>query len=94
MECGLNVRQLEALTKKIKATVSEDKVSLKVDPDRRALEHKLSEALGLNVSIQYLDTQQGSIKIQYRTLEQLDGVCSRLLNQNGLEVRAREDLNS
>ena len=47
------------------------------DADTLALEHDLSEALGLAVEI--LDREgAGELRIQYGTLEQLDEVCRRL----------------
>ena len=47
------------------------------DPDTLALERRLSDALGLSVSIDHKD-EGGRLEIRYRTLEQLDGVCHRL----------------
>lgn len=50
------------------------------DADTLALEKNLAEALGLSVMINHRD-QGGEVKISYRTLEQLDEVCRRLLNR-------------
>ncbi len=49
------------------------------DSDTVALERTLSDALGLDVKINHKGTG-GHIRINYRTLEQLEGVC-RLLEQ-------------
>ncbi|MBM3597368.1 MAG: ParB/RepB/Spo0J family partition protein [Alphaproteobacteria bacterium] len=46
-------------------------------PDTLALEHSLSNLLGLTVSIEF-DGKGGTLTIHYQTLEQLDGVLNRL----------------
>ncbi|MGQ0740722.1 MAG: ParB/RepB/Spo0J family partition protein [Alphaproteobacteria bacterium] len=48
------------------------------DADIRDIEHKLSMLLGMNVQIADKGKQGGSIKIAYRTLEQLDDIIRRL----------------
>ncbi|CAN7693931.1 ParB/RepB/Spo0J family partition protein [Bosea sp. LjRoot237] len=48
------------------------------DPDTRAVEKALEEALGLGVSIQHRATGGGEMRISYKTLEQLDALCRRL----------------
>jgi ParB family chromosome partitioning protein len=76
---GLSVREAEALTQKgggpSKQRTPETKAAK--DPDTLALERRLSDALGLAVSIDHRD-DGGRLEIRYRTLEQLDGVCLRL----------------
>lgn len=47
------------------------------DPDTRALEKALHDVLGLDVSIEHKG-KGGEVRIRYRTLEQLDGLCRRL----------------
>ena len=47
------------------------------DADTRALEKQLSDALGYAVSIDQRG-KGGSVKIGYRTLEQLDDIIRRL----------------
>jgi ParB family transcriptional regulator, chromosome partitioning protein len=47
------------------------------DPDTRALENALQDVLGLSVSIEHKG-KGGDVRIRYRTLEQLDGLCRRL----------------
>ena len=42
-----------------------------------ALEKRLSDALGLNVSVDHRE-QGGRLEIRYKTLEQLDNICVRL----------------
>lgn len=48
------------------------------DADTRALEARLSDLLGLAVSIDHRGDRGGSITIRYRTLEQLEAVSHRL----------------
>jgi ParB family chromosome partitioning protein len=77
---GLNVRQAEALAhdegvperKRQKARGGKTK-----DPDTLALEKRVSDALGLAVTVNHRDPG-GSVQISYRSLEQLDEVMRRL----------------
>ena len=54
------------------------KPKLQKDPDTRAVEKALEEALGLSVSISHRANGSGEMKIGYKTLEQLDALCRRL----------------
>ena len=72
---NLSVRQTEALVKSKKPVVK--KLKLK-DPDTIDLEKKLSEKLGLDVSINHTQKRGGFIKIKYRSLDQLELVTSKL----------------
>jgi len=47
------------------------------DPDTRALEKRLSDALGLDVSVDHRG-EGGTLRIKYRNLEQLDAVLRKL----------------
>ena len=47
------------------------------DPDTIALEKRVSDVLGLKVSIEHRDPG-GSVVIRYRDLDQLDGIVQRL----------------
>ena len=80
---GLNVRQTEALAheegvperkpqKARSGGAAKDK-----DPDTIALEKRVSDALGLTVTVNHRDPG-GSVQISYRNLEQLDEVVRRL----------------
>lgn len=79
---GLSVRDIERIVQEEargetrSATPSKPKAVK--DPDTRALEKALEEALGLSVSIGHKANGSGEIKIGYRTLEQLDALCHRL----------------
>jgi ParB family chromosome partitioning protein len=77
---GLNVRQTEALAHA--AGVPERKPQKardgKVkDPDTVALEKRISDALGLKVSVDHRNPG-GTVQIRYRDLDQLDEVVRRL----------------
>ncbi|MDQ2079344.1 ParB/RepB/Spo0J family partition protein [Xanthobacteraceae bacterium Astr-EGSB] len=76
---GLNVRQVEAIirdgvkpgTKKARAARTPK------DADTAALEKRLTDALGLSVTIDHKD-EAGTVRIAYRDLDQLDEVIRRL----------------
>ncbi len=81
---NLSVRQAEALARKAGATAGGQGPRAKApghtgakDADTLALEHDLSETLGLAVEIVDKDGA-GELRIGYATLEQLDEVCRRL----------------
>jgi ParB family transcriptional regulator, chromosome partitioning protein len=50
------------------------------DADTEALEARLSDALGLAVTIDHRANGSGTVQVRYRTLEQLDEVVRRLEN--------------
>ena len=79
---GLSVRDIERIVQEeargeAKSTAPSKPKAVK-DPDTRALEKALEEALGLSVSIGHRANGSGEVKIGYRTLEQLDALCHRL----------------
>ena len=74
---NLSVRAAEDLAKQIKSGVK--KVKLK-DPDTIDLENNLTATLGLNVLIDHKGKKGGSIKIEYKTLDQLESVTRKLKN--------------
>jgi ParB family chromosome partitioning protein len=78
---GLNVRQLEALTQEraSKAGKAPKRARPRVekDADTLHLEKRLSDALGLAVTIEHRG-DGGELRIRYRSLEQLDAVIARL----------------
>ena len=82
---GLTVRDVERLAhapaEASKAKPAPKKPLDKVDADTRALEKKLSLALGVNVAIRH-DGERGEMKIAFANFEQLDDFCRRL----GIEV--------
>jgi ParB family chromosome partitioning protein len=82
VEQGLTVRDIERLgqdearseNKPVRAAAPKPEK----DPDTRAVEKALEEALGLSVAIQHRASGGGELKISYKTLEQLDALCRRL----------------
>ncbi len=72
---NLSVRAAEELVKQKKPGVK--KIKLK-DPDTVDLENNLTAKLGLNVSIDHKGKKGGSIKIEYKSLDQLELVTSKL----------------
>jgi ParB family chromosome partitioning protein len=82
---GWSVRDLEADMRKDVANQLRDMrreakgfvVSVPKDPDTRALERRLSDALGLDVSVDHRG-ESGTLRIKYRNLEQLDAVLKKL----------------
>lgn len=82
IEDRLSVRQAEALAaaesaEDSRVTGSHSKAAEK-DADTLALEKNVSNALGLKVTIGHKGERGGAVRIHYKTLEQLDGICRRL----------------
>ena len=77
---GLSVRQVEELTKsKPKSKEQSTAGKPEKDADTRSLEADLSAALGMKVSIDFRpDAQSGTVKIGYKSLEDLDALCQKL----------------
>lgn len=79
---GLSVRQAEALAQAPQADSRETankrgtKSAIR-DADTQALEKRLSDVTGLDIRIDH-GASGGTIRIHYKTLEQLDDVCRRL----------------
>jgi ParB family chromosome partitioning protein len=48
------------------------------DADTRAMEKKLMEQLGMNVAITHKEGEAGEVVVRYKTLDQLEFLCSRL----------------
>lgn len=72
----LNVRETEALIKKVQQPVKEVEEK-PVDPNTKALEQNLSEKLGSNVTINHNKKGKGKLVISYSDLSELDGIVSR-----------------
>ena len=80
VEEGLNVRQVEALAheKGVPERKPQKTRGAKVkDADTLALEKRVSDALGLAVTVNHRDPG-GTVQVSYRNLEQLDDVMRRL----------------
>ena len=81
---GLNVRQVETEMRKEGAAQARDvrneakgHTSGVKDPDTRALEKKLSDTLGLEVSVDHRG-EGGTLHIKYKDLDQFDAVIRKL----------------
>ena len=74
---NLSVRATEALVKEKKE--GPKKIKLK-DPDTIDLEKKLTDILGLEVIISHRGKKGGSLKVNYKSLDQLEFVTSKLKN--------------
>lgn len=83
VEEGLTVRQAEAIARDAGVPTRKPPSGVRSEPrmpkdaDTRALEKRISDALGLAVSIEHRDPG-GTLTIRYRDLEQLDGVVQLL----------------
>jgi ParB family chromosome partitioning protein len=87
---GLSVRQTEALATQPQreSTASRRRDALKPnDPVVDSLARRVSECLGLRVEIAW-DGRGGNVRVQYRDLEQLEGVCALLLAGGALPGRS------
>ena len=79
---GLSVREAEAMSQRGGAPRKRSTgAQAEKDADTAALERRLSDALGLAVSVDHRD-EGGRLEIRYKTLEQLDNVCLRLTGHN------------
>ena len=80
---GLNVRQVEEIARQGSKPQAKSAKATK-DADTRALEKQMSDALGYAVSIDQRGkdaSKGGSVKITYRSLEQLDDIIRRLVKR-------------
>jgi ParB family chromosome partitioning protein len=80
---GLNVRQVEALVmgRKSGAAPSTPKTPAQKDPDTRAAEREMSDALGLSVVINPGSGEAGEIVVRYKTMEQFETIHKALLTR-------------
>ncbi len=78
---GLNVRAVETLAQEAKDTPPAERKPrnsvAEKDEDTLQLERALAEALGLKVTVDHRGPG-GTVKVAYRTLEQLDELCRKL----------------
>ncbi len=78
---GLTVRDVERIAQteargETKSAVAPRRAEK--DPDTRSLEQALEDVLGLTVSIDHKASGGGTVRITYKTLDQLDSLCQRL----------------
>jgi ParB family transcriptional regulator, chromosome partitioning protein len=81
VEDGLTVRDVEALAqtenRASKPTSASRGQNAQKDPNTRALEKTLGDALGMTVEINNRG-ERGEIRIRYESLDQLDAICRML----------------
>ena len=75
---GLTVRDVEHLGQQAASQVGRPRRAARQSADTNAFEDRLTLALGTKVSIR-MAGNAGEIRISFRDLEQLDGICGRLL---------------
>ena len=75
---GLNARQAEALARQLLEGSREKRPPPVKDADTLVLERTLTERLGAPVSISHNAKGQGKVTIGYASLDELDGILSRL----------------
>ncbi|HUD51476.1 ParB/RepB/Spo0J family partition protein [Parvibaculum sp.] len=89
---GLSVREAEALSRKATTgseaprRASPSSPRAEKDTDTLALERNISEQLGLKVEIGFSGDKGGEVRIEYKTLEQLDEICRRLAGRGGPRI--------
>jgi ParB family chromosome partitioning protein len=75
---GLSVRTTESMVRRLLSTSGKRKSAPRTDPDIHRLENDLSERLGSGVRIKHTKKGKGTLQIAYNSLEQLDGIISRI----------------
>jgi len=81
IEKGLSVRETEVLGQAVAdqgGKRAKTSATARKDADTRALENKLSDALGLAVDIRHKANGKGEVRLRYQSLEQLDSLCKLL----------------
>ncbi len=75
---GLNVRQVEELARENPQRIEKkSRTSQEKDANTVALEKRVSDILGLTVSVDHRG-EGGTVHIKYRDLDQLDEIMKRL----------------
>jgi ParB family chromosome partitioning protein len=77
---GLSVRQVELMARKDGERQAREVsgTSRVKDADTKALERRLSDTLGLEVTVDHRADGGGTLHVKYRDLDQLDGVLRKL----------------
>lgn len=81
---ALNVRQAEALVRRLTERPGRRKPSSRVSPEAAALESRLEEELGTRVRIQR-GKRGGQVIIHFYSDEELNSIADRLLTEGGAE---------
>lgn len=76
---GLSVRKTEALVRQLlNASPAKNRPKKRSDPNIERLESDLSERLGSSVRIKHGRAGKGMVQISYSSLDELDGILSRI----------------
>lgn len=77
---GLSVRETEALVRKLqnRPPVARKTGNSQIDPNIRSLQENLTEKLGAAVVFRHKKTGKGTMEIHYNSLDELDGILSRI----------------
>jgi ParB family transcriptional regulator, chromosome partitioning protein len=75
---GLSVRETEELARRLQQTTTAPALGKPLDPNLRLLQDDLSERLGARVRVQHATSGKGRLVIHYNTLDELDGIISRV----------------
>ena len=75
---ALNVRQTEELVRAVGRTIDNTSVKPDQDADTRRLEQNLGQALGQPVHIRHTKKGSGKLVISYGSLDELDGILSKM----------------
>ncbi|MGH1456284.1 MAG: ParB/RepB/Spo0J family partition protein [Alphaproteobacteria bacterium] len=93
---GLSVRQTEKLAAGAKGKTQQKRPRTgsppantstpNKDADTRALENDISNALGMNVTIDSTDGKSGALSVEFKSLDQLDEILHRLAHFPGARL--------
>jgi len=75
---GLSVRETEDLARRLQQSTPLPALAKPLDPNIRVLQDDLSERLGARVRVQHGTSGKGCVVIHYNTLDELDGIISRV----------------
>ncbi len=75
---GLSVRETEDLARRLQQVAGASLPAKPLDPNIRLLQDNLSERLGARVRLQHGTSGKGCVVIHYNTLDELDGILSRV----------------
>jgi ParB family chromosome partitioning protein len=78
IEKGLNVRAAESLISKTPEGAKRKHAATAKDVDTVALENDMSNMIGMRVTIDSKDGKRGVLKVEFKTLNQLDELIERL----------------
>jgi len=79
---GLNVRQTEALVRRLVAGKTGKQRTHQVDADTRNLEQRISAKIAQPVSIRHTAKGKGQLVIKYNSLDELEGILGHLIGSD------------